>query len=69
MNNVFTTVGSLSKFKKPTPGAHPMSMMGGHPGQGHGHAHAHGHSCPVHRAGHGAAPPDVSTGKADTMDR
>lgn len=47
-------------------------MMGGgvpHHGHGHGHAHAHGHSCPVHRGAHGAAPPDVATGKADTMDR
>ena len=68
MDNVFTTVGSLSKFKKPAPGASPMSMMGGGM-PGHGHAHGHGHSCPVHRAAHSAAPPDVSIGKADTMDR
>lgn len=64
MNNIFTTLGSLSnmnKFQRP-PGPFGGGVHGAHP------SHP-GHTCAIHRAPSSSSQPDVSTGKSDTMDR
>jgi hypothetical protein len=78
VNGILTTMSSLSNFNKfGPPTAPPVSRSveqhdghdhngHDHNGHDHGHSHAHGESCnhhPVFRS------KDVSSGRADTMDR
>lgn len=76
LNGIFTTMGSLSTLNRfPRPGgaaAAPGPMSGIHmphhmmPGQPHSHG---GHECSVHHGNQRPFQPDVSAGKADSMDR
>jgi hypothetical protein len=75
VNGILTTMSSLSNFNKFGPPAAPpvtrsVEQHDGHDhnGHDHGHNHAHGESCnhnPVFRSN----AKDVSSGRADTMDR
>mmetsp|Transcript_10870 Transcript_10870/g.14956 ORF Transcript_10870/g.14956 Transcript_10870/m.14956 type:complete len:538 (-) Transcript_10870:240-1853(-) len=76
LNGIFTTMGSLSTLNRfPRPGAAgmPMGPMSNMPMPRHmmgGPPHSHGgHECSMHHGPQRPFQPDVSAGKADSMDR